>query len=42
MNEITEKFYSTPLSKMQPTTLVPLDEVILKAKKAIEETEKIL
>ena len=42
MKELKEKFFNTPLSKMQPVKLSPLSEVILKAAKAIEKTEKIL
>ena len=42
MCAIRENFFNTSLADMQPEKLIPLDEVILKALTAIEETAKIL
>ena len=42
MGKIRDNFFVTPLCDMQPNKLIPLDEVIIKAKNAIENLEKIL
>jgi len=42
MCAIRENFFNTPLADMQPEKLIPLDEVILNARRAITETAKIL